>query len=75
MKEAIHWVVESQESEDSESFPRINIVITDGKEMVGTRFASKKKLTFYKLQTFGKRGRLESFVLSSEPLDDQGGWV
>lgn len=76
VKEAIHWVVESQESEDSESFSRINIVITDGKEMVGTRFASKNKNSLsINYKTFEREGRLESFVLSSEPLDDQGGWV
>lgn len=76
VKEAILWVVENQESTDSESFSRLNIVITDGKEMIGTRFASKDKSSLsINYKPFEKEGKPESFVLSSEPLDDKGGWV
>ena len=38
---AFSWVIENQHQEDEEHFSKLNIIITDGNNIIATRFASK----------------------------------
>jgi ergothioneine biosynthesis protein EgtC len=64
IKEAFRWVDNAQGEEDSS---RLNIVITNGKEMIATRFVTKEhkalSLNYSKYDD-------ESVVIASEDLDD-----
>lgn len=65
VKCAIKWVVSLQEGED---FSRINIVITDGKQILATRFASKNQSHLSLKYSFNQK----SLTISSEPLNENG---
>ncbi|MGB4191838.1 MAG: class II glutamine amidotransferase [Rickettsiales bacterium] len=64
IKKAFEWINNAQDEADSS---RLNIVITNGKEMIATRFSSKdsKILSLSYLKRNDK-----SFIIASEPLDD-----
>lgn len=64
IKKAFEWIKTAQDEEDSS---RLNIVITNGKEMIATRFASKGSKI---LSLSYSKGIGESFIIASEPLDD-----
>lgn len=71
VKKAISWIVDVQSSLDEESFSRINLVVTNGKEIIGTRFVSKNQASLclrYKTQLADNAAT--AFMLSSEPLDN-----
>ena len=38
---AFSWIIENQHQEDGEHFSKLNIIITDGNNIIATRFASK----------------------------------
>lgn len=65
VKSAIKWTTELQNGED---FSRINIVITDGKQILATRFASKEQ-THLSLKYCLDNNAL---TISSEALDENG---
>jgi predicted glutamine amidotransferase len=75
VKEAISWVIKVQKK--CIGFSRINIAITNGDELIATRFVSKgeKSLSLKYTNNFEVENKLSSLVLSSEPLnDDDGLW-
>ena len=64
VKKAFSWVTKAQNKDD---YSRLNIVITNGKEMIATRYSnieSKILSLSYSIE------ESESFIISSEPLDD-----
>lgn len=73
VKKAIAWVVSAQEK--NAEFSRINIVLTNGKEIIATKFVSKKQkaLSLRYCTRFDSGNHLDSLILSSEPLDDDAG--
>lgn len=70
VKSAINWVVQAQSDLDAENFSKINIVITDGKEMISARFASKDQepLSLYYSGDISSEAQTP-FIVSSESLD------
>ncbi len=70
VKKAIEWVVYAQK--DAEEFSRINIVITNGDELMATRFVSKeqKSLSFKYSSRLQTDNETIALILSSEALDD-----
>lgn len=70
VKKAINWIVEAQQ--DCEGFSRINIAITNGREVLGTKFVSKGEKPLSLKYFFNAKGgqASPSLILSSEPLDD-----
>ncbi|CCB88904.1 class II glutamine amidotransferase [Simkania negevensis] len=69
-------VLELQKNNDDDHFSRLNIVITNGSEMIATRFVSKNHdpLSLY----YTTHGLLErrSILVASEPLDDlEHDWI
>ncbi len=82
------WIVNFQEKSDAEHFSRLNIVITDGEELISTRFVTKEQPAFSLYYAVGKTLKLSSAVpkmvggstqntviVASEPLTDCGqGW-
>ncbi len=75
VKKAISWITSIQEGCDG--FSRINIVITNGSELLATRFASKeeKSLSLKYSATSNGHNKLSSLTLSSESLtDDEKLW-
>lgn len=75
VKKSLMWVAEAQAQ--SSDFSRINIVITNGQELVATRYVSKsqKSLTLKYLNNKTLDDELTSIILSSEPLDeDSSDW-
>jgi glutamine amidotransferase len=70
VKKAIEWVVNIQESGDG--FSRINIIITNGYELIATRFVSKGETALslnYSVKS-DNNGTISSLILSSESLND-----
>lgn len=69
VKAAIQWISETKEALDILERSRLNIVLTDGKELVATRYASHG---LEPLSVYYRRDRLEdggvAYVVSSEPL-------
>lgn len=63
-------VLELQKNSDDDHFSRLNIVITDGSEMIATRFVSKNHspLSLH----YSTHGLAEGkyVLIASEPLDD-----
>lgn len=74
LRNAINWVVDAQKPHDD--FSRINIVITNGDELIATRFVSKnEKSLSLKYFPTSKGAKLSSLILSSESLDgNDEGW-
>ncbi|MGC0371800.1 MAG: hypothetical protein DGJ47_000501 [Rickettsiaceae bacterium] len=72
VKKAIDWIVNVQEQCDG--FSRINIVITNGDELIATRFVSKgkKSLSLKYLPKIDTSNKVSSLVISSESLSDDG---
>lgn len=70
VKKAIQWVVDAQEYSDG--FSRINIVITNGDEIMATRFVSKdeKSLSLKYYTKVNNSNQISSLILSSESLDN-----
>lgn len=70
VKKAISWIVDAQEYYDG--FSRINIVITNGSELMATRFVSKgeKSLSLRYLSKTNGKDKIDSLTISSESLDD-----
>lgn len=70
VKEAIKWI--SMIQENCDGFSRINIVITNGKELMATRFASKgeKSLSLQYSSKPDNLNKVSSLILSSESLSD-----
>lgn len=64
MEKAFTWVVNAQRENESS---RLNIVITNGKEMIATRFVSKDHRP---LSLSYSKDDDDSVVIASEPLDD-----
>lgn len=76
-KEAVHWVVAAQSKDSDDHFSRINIAITNGQELLATRFVSKEhgSLSLNYSASTDKNG-LKSIILSSEALTDcESNWV
>ena len=72
VQKAIHWVVDSQKNDND--FCRINIVITDGKELMATRFVSKEQRPLSLSYLISEnQNEVSSLTISSEPLDGQNG--
>lgn len=68
---AIHWIEDAQLEFDDAEFSRINIVITNGKELVATRFASKDHTCLPLHYTLVKNANgATSITLSSEVLSE-----
>ncbi len=67
---AIQWVIEQQASEDDTHFSRLNLVITNGQELMATRYVSKAQapLSLYFNQSKAEEER--AVIVSSEPLND-----
>ena len=62
--------VEDLQKKDEDGFSRLNIVITNGKELMATRFVSKSE-TSLSLRYFLKQdaaSKVVSLIISSEPL-------
>ncbi len=74
VKKAITWVEDIQE--DKIGFSRINIAITNGREIMATRFVSKdeKPLSLRYFIEKAEDGTAPSLTLSSEALDDEEQW-
>lgn len=70
VKKAIDWVTRIQENCDG--FSRINIVITNGSELMATRFVSKgeKSLSLRYCSKCIEQNKTSSLILSSESLSD-----
>ncbi len=70
MKKAINWITNIQENCDG--FSRINIVITNGIELMATRFVSKgeKSLSLKYCSKSKEHNKISSLILSSESLSD-----
>lgn len=70
VKKAIEWIV--NEEKTTETFSRINIIITNGEEVVATRFVSKNQsaLSLKYLAKMTDSSTVFSLILSSEALDD-----
>jgi glutamine amidotransferase len=68
---AIHWIENAQLDFNDEEFSRINVVITNGKELVATRFVSKdhNSLSLNYALTEDSSG-ITSITLSSEALSN-----
>ena len=67
---AIYWVIDAQKND--ESFSRINIAITNGQELIGTRFATKgyESLSLKYHTKLTENNEITSLILSSEALDE-----
>lgn len=63
---AIQWIAEAQNNLDSESFARLNISITDGKELIATRWASKRNSVLSLNYAINQDSQL---IVASEELD------
>ena len=70
VKKAINWIANIQENCDG--FSRINIVITNGNELMATRFVSKgeKSLSLKYYSKSKEHNKISSLILSSEALSD-----
>jgi len=71
VKKAIAWVTEIQKNCDG--FSRINIVITDGKDLIATRYVSKGETSLslnYCIKSNASDKKISSIILSSEALND-----
>lgn len=70
VKKAIDWVTNTQKN--CNGFSRINIAITNGDELMATRFVSKeeKSLSLKYCSKFENQNKIDSLVLSSESLND-----
>ena len=64
IKKAFKWINNAQAEGD---FSRLNIVITDGRDMIATRFSSTNNKI---LSLSYSKAKGESFIIASEPLDD-----
>lgn len=77
IKGAFTWVLARQKEFPESEFSRLNVVITDGKEMIATRFVSKDHDSLslnYSLVQEGEE--IKSVLVASEPLDEQEGlWM
>jgi glutamine amidotransferase len=63
---AFNWVIENQRQEDENHFSKLNIIITDGKSLIATRFASKDNDTiplYYNINNHD-----DSIIIASEAL-------
>lgn len=78
---AFKWIKNFQKSQDKDHFSRLNIVITDGRELIATRFVSKRKSTlslhytstdlFNEKHTCdGDHTKNKAIVVASEKLTD-----
>jgi len=78
---AFKQVLELQKNHDLDHFSRLNIVITDGSQMIATRFVSKNKeplSLYYTTHGFFNSGtskhlsyeQAEYVIIASEPLND-----
>ena len=67
IKKAFECIVNAQSSQKDPSLSRLNIVITDGSEMIATRFSSKGSNT---LSLSYARSDDNSVIVASEPLDN-----
>jgi glutamine amidotransferase len=75
VRKAFDWICEAQSQYDDTHFSRLNIVITNGKEMVSTRFVSKSHdpislhYCIKPSQTLGIKDSNRAIIIASEPLD------
>lgn len=63
---AFNWIIENQRQEDENHFSKLNIIITDGKSLIATRFASKDNDTiplYYNINNHD-----DSIIIASEAL-------
>ncbi|HBN22737.1 MAG TPA: class II glutamine amidotransferase [Holosporales bacterium] len=83
MKRSFEWVVNNQKDKNKTHFSRLNICITDGKELISTRYATKNESSFslyYATKHFEAPFSEQSLkeasasniytVIASEPLSD-----
>lgn len=86
IKEAFDWIVNLQAQHDDESFSKINIFITNGKEMIATRFASKNQEALplsYSINNSELITNMDndlrennSVIIATEPFGDlQSAWI
>ena len=77
VQHAIDWITDHQETLTPEVFARINMAITNGEELVATRFASKsqRSLSLYYAVNITSdtpaTETIDSLVVSSEPLNEK----
>lgn len=74
VKKAINWILDIQENCDG--FSRINIIITNGNELMATRFVSKgeKSISLKYCSKNSDCNKITSLILSSESLSDDVIW-
>lgn len=84
---AVDWVQWMQKDEAQEVFSRLNLLLTDGKQMIATRFASKGQEPLSLYYSLGASSHIlapqqpqpeahDALVIASEPLCDLGStWV
>lgn len=78
VQQAFNWVINQQEKADDGHYARLNIVITDGKQLIATRFVSKGKdplsLNYSLNNTIARpedtTNAGASVIIASEPLTD-----
>ena len=86
VKKAFSWIVDVQRNGEAEDFSKLNIVITDGKELMATRFSSKDAPALslnYLTHTPEQPLNNDEFdinkkcvIIASEPLDDYSSpWI
>ena len=66
-RKAFKWIIEAQKAQGKDDYSRLNIVISNGDEILATRFVTKGNKAFslsYSIESDN------SLVISSEPLDD-----
>ncbi len=67
MLNAFNWINEKQLNNDSKCFSKLNIIITDGNQIVATRFASKNNEPISLYYNINKDN---SITIDSEPLSN-----
>lgn len=77
--DSFKWVKNIQKPYDKENYSRLNTVITDGRELIATRFVSKKRRTlslYYTTHSFNekhcvsKNTKNKAIIVASEKLTD-----
>lgn len=66
IKQAFDWLKKEQDNGDIESFSRLNIIISDGKQLIATKcvIENDQALSLYYSEN------VNSVIIASEPLDD-----
>ncbi|MCP5369495.1 MAG: class II glutamine amidotransferase [Rickettsiaceae bacterium] len=72
VKQAFDWLKREQDNGDIDSFARLNIIISDGKQLIATKcvIENDKALSLYYSQS------VNSVIIASEPLDEHNSsWI